>query len=169
MGKADRLEGVSHLVVCFVAVLYCMPWACSMTAVNNLICSGCMLCFTSIESQATKPPPPTPPNFSFLCQGYSLKVNVDRFLAMEAPASQPANDVRRHHSTFSSKPSTTQQLAKIQFWGSSSGRISEQGGACAQCRCGRQVGHVFAKHAFSECFLTQGVHEIHVVTMCFCM
>ena len=49
-------------------------------------------------SQATIPPPPPPPNFSFLCWCLSLKHNADRFLAMEAAASQPANDVSQDSS-----------------------------------------------------------------------
>ena len=115
-------------------------------------------------------PHPQPHNGSCLYQGHTLNNNIGRFLAMEAPASQPANAARQHHSTFSSKPSTTQQLAKIRCWRNSPGRTSsEKGGACAQHRCGRQIGHVCAKHMLPGCVPTHRIHETHVVIRCVCM
>ena len=76
-----------------------------------------MYIYIYVYSQATKPPPPPPPNFSFLFPGHSLK-SCRQIAAIKKSASQPANDVRQNHSTFSSKPSTIQQLAKTQLWGS---------------------------------------------------
>ena len=69
-----------------------------------------MILFTSYKTT------PTPTSQFFFVPRSFLEKSCRQILAKSA--SQPANDVRQHHSTFSSKPSTTQQLAKTQLWGS---------------------------------------------------